>query len=72
MAKDDMHKDVDRWSRGRTNANRDGAGSYTESDKEALARLKRGGDLASDNAKGDRSEEPGKKPYGSLHYPHKN
>ena len=69
MDKDD-HKTTDRWSRGRTNANRDGAGSYTESDAEALARLKRG-DLASDNAKGvDRSEEPGKKPYGSLHYPH--
>jgi hypothetical protein len=58
-----------RWNRARTSGNRGGAGAYTETDKEASARLKRG-DVSGDSAvKVDRS--PSKNSFGSFHYPSK-
>jgi hypothetical protein len=65
----DLHKDADTWGRGRTDGNRDGAGAYTQSDKEALAQLKRGKLPGEGGGKIDRSDTPNKKPYGSGHYP---
>jgi hypothetical protein len=72
MAKDDeLHRDADRWGFGRTSGNRRGAGAYTETDKEALARLKRGNLVGDGAVRIDRSDSPNKRPYGSFHYPSK-
>jgi hypothetical protein len=60
--------DTDRWNRGRKNPNRDGAGSYTESTAEALARIKRGNLDGDGGAEIDRASRP-TGPAGSGHYP---
>jgi hypothetical protein len=71
MAKDredtdeQMHRDADRWNRGRTGGNRKGVGAYTE-----VTRYKSGDDIGADRpSKIDRSDSPSKPSYGSGHYP---